>query len=59
MTIDEAITIIKGLAGMNKVTLLTNDKKALELGVEALKHVKDIRVFSLSENPPLLPGETQ
>jgi hypothetical protein len=43
MTIDEAITILKGLAGMTKVTLLSNDKRALGLGVEALQREKEQR----------------
>jgi hypothetical protein len=59
MTIDEAIKVLEDIQRFVKPGDPPEEHTAIGLGTEALKHVKAVRTFSGSENPPLLPGETE
>ena len=59
MKLEEAIKCLSDYKMESSFAATPEFEAALALGIEALKHVKAVRVFSGAEKPPLLPGETQ
>jgi len=58
MTLEKAIKGLKAGQQHPTARIRTIDRE-IQLGIEALRHVKAVRVFSRAEKPPLLPGETK
>ncbi|MBA7587665.1 hypothetical protein ES708_29696 [subsurface metagenome] len=59
MTINEAIEILtKGLPADTWV-MKPDLQRAAKLGIEALRQIKQIRVYAKELYLPLLPGETK
>ncbi len=58
MTIDKAIRLIRAISP-NRGTLSEDDFKAIKLGEEALKWVKQWRIDCTSPGAYQLPGETK
>ncbi len=58
MTIDEAIKIL-GELDEGCESKVKEDRDALKLGIEALKHIKRDRELPHNPDHPLLPGETK
>lgn len=59
MTIDEAIEMQEGVIKTLFFTLTLNERKALQLGIEALKEVRRLRSYKAFHVLKLLPGETE
>jgi hypothetical protein len=59
MTIDEAIRIIQENAAWLDIESSKGLFQALQLGIEALKAVKELRTDGCYKCPGLLPGETK
>ncbi len=59
INIDEAIRELELLWGILPYTLLKKQGKAVKLGIEALKHIKALRVSSKRHDIGLLSGETE
>ena len=59
MTIDEAIKILERWKGARLSVGYFDDVRAFQLGIEALKRLKEQRVLEACERNYLLPGETE
>ena len=59
MTIDEAIALSSSLRESDNLKYHPDLRAATQLGIEALKRVKDYRERSSTFATPLLPGETE
>lgn len=59
MTIDEAIEILTIHNDHNPNFTDADRRDAHELGIEALKQIKQIRAYAKELYLPLLPGETK
>ena len=59
MTIDEAIEELKGLPGPAFIIEGETAWEAAQLGIEALKRIKQSRESLPTVTLPLLPGETK
>ncbi|MBA7677099.1 hypothetical protein ES703_85347 [subsurface metagenome] len=59
MTIDKAIEILTTERERNFNYFNPDRKDALQLGIEAMKHYKEVRPIEVSKYYPLLPGETK
>ena len=59
MTIDEALKRLENLIKTLPFTLAKGEKDAVQLGIEALKEVKDNREYPSKAWIALLPGETE
>jgi hypothetical protein len=59
MTIDEAIKTLSEMRETNLNYYSPNRRKALSLGIEALKHIRTRRVVHPIYEVDKLPGETK
>lgn len=59
MTIDEAIRILTADKSDEVATDMEDIDGALQLGIEALRRIKNIRVIELDPELHHLPGETK
>lgn len=59
MTIDEAIEILQTEARESRDRDLCDDADAMELGIEALRQIKEERKQKTGFYRDLLPGETK
>ena len=59
MTIDEAIRVLKIMVEDCDRLNEPHSKDCLQLGIEALEHLRDIRHAIYSDLSSLLPGETE
>ncbi len=59
MTIDEAIRILNSAGDVDRPYLPQEQSEAIKLGSEALRQIKQIRVYAKELYLPLLPGETK
>lgn len=58
MTLDEAIEVLCELADDSYISLDADGPRAIQLGIEALKRIKDMRISPCTTADETLPGET-
>lgn len=59
MTLDEAIKLLKGLLPFVEPVGPPEDREAVQLGIEALERLQELRGDGGYFGVPLLPGETR
>jgi len=59
MTIDEAIKEGKTILAVSSNVITVKQQKAIKLGIEALKYIKEHRIDWHCDYPLKLPGETK
>lgn len=59
MKIDKAIELLEAIIKSGEYLGDPDDSRAVKLGLEALRRVKDCRQVACDFAPKLLPGETE